>query len=145
MKKVWILIGLVIMMIFIIIFLSYNQEKTEVCFEENCFLVELAKTDVEKERGLMFKKSLENNRGMLFIFNEEGRYNFWMKNTLITLDIIWINSEKEVVYIEHSAEPCSETCESIIPRVNAQFVLEINGGVAKKLNINIGDRARFEI
>ena len=145
MKKVWILIGLVIMMIFIIIFLSYNQEKTEVCFEENCFLVELAKTDVEKERGLIFRKSLENNRGMLFIFNEEGGYNFWMKNTLITLDIIWINSEKEVVYIEHRAEPCSETCESITPGVNSQFVLEINGDIAKKLNINIGDLARFEI
>ena len=93
----------------------------------------------------MFRESLEDNRGMLFIYDFDGEYNFWMKNTLIPLDIIWINSEKEVVYIEYSAQPCQEICESINPGKDAKYILEINGGKANEIGLEIGDKINFNI
>src|SRR3989344_2502586 len=95
------LIAAVLIFIILLIFLFYNSEKPQVCFEEKCFNVELAKTDVEKAQGLMFREHLDRNSGMLFIYDEEGSYSFWMKNTLIPLDIIWINSQNKVVDIKY--------------------------------------------
>ena len=142
-NKIFIFSIFLAILIILFIFLNQQNENPKVCFEENCFLVELSKTQAEKARGLMFRESLEEDEGMLFIYNEEGMYSFWMKNTLISLDIIWINSEKEVVYIEHEALPCNEECESLIPSENAQFVLEIKAGTAEKLNIILGDEIKF--
>jgi uncharacterized membrane protein (UPF0127 family) len=80
---------------------------------------------------------------MLFIINEEGIYPFWMKNTLIPLDIIWINKDKEVVFIKKDFQPCTEICESITPDKKAKYVLEINGSLADKNNIKVGDKVDF--
>ena len=60
------------------------------------------------KNGLMFRENMDSDRGMLFIFEKEGEYPFWMKNTLIPLDIIWINKDKEVVFISENAQPCEE-------------------------------------
>ena len=130
------------------IFLASNNsdEMTEVCVEGNCFSVELAQTNAEKSRGLMFRESLGRNEGMLFVYDSDGEYGFWMKNTLIFLDIIWIDSEMEVVHIEHNARPCrEEKCESLKPGKNARFVLEINGGLAEELGIGLGDKVGFDL
>lgn len=146
MKKKEIMIGLGIILILVIIALIYYDLKDpQVCFEGNCFSVEIAKTDAEKARGLMFRENLDEGKGMLFIYDKEGEYNFWMKNTLIPLDIIWINSKKEIVYIKYGAQPCQETCESIIPGINAQYVLEINGGKSVEIGLGIGDKIEFKI
>ncbi|MCM8773944.1 MAG: DUF192 domain-containing protein [Candidatus Omnitrophica bacterium] len=92
----------------------------------------------------MFRNNLEENRGMLFIFEEEDIYPFWMKNTFIPLDIIWINEDREVVFIKHSAQPCKEErCPSIYPDKKARFVLELKGGTAKKIGLNSGDKIDF--
>ena len=139
----FIILIFIIFLISIYIISNYQNKNPEVCFEENCFEVEIAKTLVEKSKGLMFREFLEEDKGMLFIYDKEGVYNFWMKNTLIPLDIIWINSNKEVVYIEYKALPCNEECKSLVPSKNAQFVLEINGGTAEKLNITFGDEIKF--
>lgn len=81
----------------------------------------------------MFRKDLEENQGMLFVFEEENIYPFWMKNTLIPLDILWINSQKEIVFIYKNAQPCFyEPCPLINPRVKARYVLEIRGGSSEK-------------
>ena len=72
---------------------------TDICFKEYCFSVELATTDQERARGLMYREAVNNNSGMLFIFNQPDRHSFWMKNTLIPLDIIWLNDNKQVVFI----------------------------------------------
>ena len=125
------------------IFLIRNNSEPEVCLEESCFFVELAKTSAEKSKGLMFRESLENDKGMLFIYDYDGEYNFWMKNTLIPLDIIWIDSEGKIVYIEHEAQPCGNECKSIKPQKDARFVLEINGGLAEEFEINLGDKFDF--
>ena len=150
MKKISpILIISVLLIIFIGIYIFTNfsnnnlKENPKVCFKENCFSVEIAKTQTEKTKGLMFRESLEESKGMIFIYNKEGIYNFWMKNTLIPLDIIWINTEKKVVYIKHKAQPCEEKCEILSPLKNAKFVLEINSGITEKLDITLGDKVEF--
>jgi len=120
------------------------EKENKVCFNENCFYVEIAETSEEKSRGLMYRESLAENRGMLFIFNQEGPYSFWMKNTLIPLDIIWLNQDKEVVFIKKSVQPCpDEKCPSIKPDREAKYVLEINGGLSDKINLKIGDKLIF--
>lgn len=100
---------------------------------------------MERSRGLMYREGLDSDKGMLFIFEKEGEYPFWMKNTLISLDIIWINENKEVVFISENAQPCSEeySCPSISPGKNAKYVLEINGGTSERIGLKIGDKANF--
>ncbi len=90
----------------------------------------------------MFREKLDLDKGMLFIFEEEGEYSFWMKNTLIPLDIIWINKAKEVVFISGNTQPCQEeySCSSINPGKNAKYVLEINAGIAEKIGLKVGDK-----
>lgn len=81
---------------------------------------------------------------MLFIFDSSGDYPFWMKNTLIPLDIIWISKDKKVVDIKENAKPCrSEMCETYSPKSDAKYVLEINGGLANKYKIKVGDALSF--
>lgn len=138
------IVSIIFIIVLSIFLIKNNSEKIpEVCLEENCFFVELAKTSAEKSKGLMFRESLEDNRGMLFIYDSDGEYNFWMKNTLIPLDIIWINSEREVVFIKYNAQPCGEICDIIEPKTNSRFVLEINGGLAEELRMNLGDKFNF--
>lgn len=120
---------------------NINHE-AKVCFNEKCFFVEIAQSNLERANGLMNRTELENDKGMLFVFDMSGIYNFWMKNTLIPLDIIWISSDKKVVFIKKNAQPCKEKiCESIKPNVEAKYVLEINGGLTDTLDINEGDDA----
>jgi len=120
------------------------EREERVCFEEDCFYVELAQTPEQRNRGLMFRNKLEENRGMLFVFDHEGVYSFWMKNTFIPLDIIWLNENKEVVYIEKNAQPCLEDkCPSFKPDKEAKYVLEINGGMVDKIGLKLGDYLTF--
>jgi uncharacterized membrane protein (UPF0127 family) len=116
-----------------------------ICFNDNCFRVELAQTTDERAKGLMFRKYLAPDKGMLFIFDEEKRHSFWMKNTLIPLDIIWINKDKEVVFIGKDIQPCkTDPCPSINPRVKAKYVLELNAGTAGKISLAVGDKLEFK-
>jgi hypothetical protein len=117
-----------------------KNNEPQVCFNNKCFSVEVARTFNERAVGLMNRTELQKDSGMLFVFEEDGEYNFWMKNTLISLDMIWISSDKKVVFIKNNAEPCKqEVCESIKPNAIARYVLEINGGLAEQENIKPGD------
>lgn len=125
---------------------SKPYAQPQVCFKEHCFFVELAKTEEARAQGFMFRKSLDKDKGMLFIFNQEGVYPFWMKNTIIPLDIIWLSKDSKIVFISKSAQPClpaqadtKSSCTGINPEVNAQYVLEINAGVSDELGLNVGD------
>ncbi len=122
------------------IFFAKPAAGAAVCFGQNCFSAEVSKTPLELARGLMFKKSLEQDKGMLFIFDKEGIHPFWMKNTLIPLDIIWMDKDSRVVFIEKSAQPCrQQNCPTINPGVNAKYVLEVNAGTCAKIGIDVGD------
>jgi len=135
--------GIILFSITEILISSKNIDK--VCFEKNRFSVEIAKTQNDISRGLMFRNYLEKNTGMLFIFEKESVYPFWMKNTLIPLDMIWIDGENKIVFIKNNAQPCKElNCGHINPQVRAKYVLEINAGTAKNLGLKIGDKAIIE-
>lgn len=117
-----------------------QSPENQVCFSTNCFSVELAKTNAEREKGLMNRKELDKNKGMLFIFGNEGVYPFWMENTLIPLDMIWIGQNQEVVFAAQNVQPCKTfICPITNPGVKAKYVLEINAGLVQKLNIKIGE------
>lgn len=133
---------LITLMIYSSYFTPKSPDYSKVCFGRNCFNVEIADTAEERARGLMFRNNLGEDRGMLFIFESEGVYPFWMKNTLIPLDIIWMDSEKKIVYISRNTTPCeTEVCPSYNPNKKSKYVLEINGGLCDRLKIKEGDVA----
>ena len=122
-----------------------ENEAIKVCIEENCFDVEIADTLKKKEMGLMNRDYLAPEDGMLFIFENEEIHNFWMKNTLIPLDMIWINENKKIIYIEKNADPCKiEQCELFGPNEKAKYVLEINGGLTEGIGVKTGDEIEFK-
>ena len=107
---------------------------------------ELAATPAEMQRGLMFRTSMAADHGMLFVYQQEGDYPFWMFQTLIPLDMIWMDSRRRIVEISADTPPC-KTDESQCPNYGghepAQFVLELNGGAAAKYHLKIGDQLSF--
>jgi uncharacterized membrane protein (UPF0127 family) len=107
---------------------------------------ELAVTPQERERGLMFRKRMEFDQGMLFIFNEEGFYSFWMKNMAIPLDFIWLDKEKRIVHMEQNVPPCEkEPCPTYSSKVPAMFFVELKAGSIEKRQLKIYDRLDFVI
>lgn len=102
------------------------------------FKVELAVTPEEQSRGLMFRKDLGSDSGMLFVNSRDEMRFFWMKNTYLPLDILFINSRNEVKHIHYGAKPLDET--SISSQYPVQYVLEVNAGRAKKCNIRQGTK-----
>jgi len=115
-----------------------------VCFKNSCFHVQIAESENERSHGLMFKDSLPANQGMLFIFEQEEFHPFWMKNMSIPLDIIWLNNNKEAVFINANTPPCKdEPCQVINPDTEAKYVLEINAGLAERIGLKLGDKLNF--
>jgi len=101
------------------------------------FTVEVAATDRQRARGLMFREEMAADHGMLFIFEGEGDRYFWMKNTPLPLDIVFIGAEGTIVSIAADTTPYSE---AVIPSAGpARFVLEVNAGLSAKLGIEAGD------
>lgn len=103
--------------------------------------IEVADNDNERTQGLMYRKSMEDERGMLFVFEREEPQSFWMKNTIIPLDIIYINSKKEIVKIFKNTVPFSE--KSLPSDGPAIYVVEVNGGFCEKYGIKEGDVINF--
>ncbi len=117
------------------------ETNPQVCYESHCFDVELAETAEDRSEGLMNRASLDKNRGMLFIFEKEEVYPFWMKNTLIPLDIVWLDNDGRVVYISKDNQPCDQyNCFMINPGVKARYVLEINAGLCDEMGLKIGEK-----
>jgi uncharacterized protein len=107
------------------------------------FTVEMALTNAQQERGLMFRKALEPNAGMLFDFVREGEHAFWMKNTLISLDMLFIKADGTIARIAANAKPLSE--DSIPSYQPVRAVLEIAAGRAAQLGLKPGDKVRQTI
>ena len=102
------------------------------------FHLEIAGTPAEREKGLMFRTSLAPDAGMLFDYHQEQQTAFWMQNTLIPLDMIFIAADGTVRTIHENARPLDTT--SIPSQVPVQFVLEIAGGRSKEIGLKVGDR-----
>ena len=123
-----------------------NLRQGEVCFRNNCFSVEIAKTRISQANGLMFRRELAPESGMLFVFDDEASRSFWMKNTLIPLDMIFFNKDKEVVSIAKNVQPCeTEECPRIKPTEKAKYVLELNANIADQIDLKIGDKLDFNL
>lgn len=103
--------------------------------------VEIADSFASREYGLMFRKHLDEDAGMIFIFKAPQHLEFWMKNTIIPLDMIFAGSDGKIVGIVRRAEPFSETIDSV--EGDSQYVLEVNGGFCDRHHIEPGDTLRF--
>lgn len=113
----------------------------QACYDQHCFELMLARTPEEQRQGLMFRDQLPPRAGMLFIYEEEQPLSFWMKNTLIPLDIIWLNKNKVVIYISKNTLPCkADPCPRIEPKEKSAYVLEINGGLSDEIGLKVGDQ-----
>ncbi len=109
----------------------------------HAFSVEMAVTDAERQQGLMYRKELPEGQGMLFDFQRDQEVGFWMKNTYIPLDMIFIRSDGRIMRIAENTEPLSER---IVPSNGAvRAVLEVIGGTTRKLGIAAGDKVAGSI
>ena len=122
---------------------TYSNDKIDVGISNKkiLFNVEVAKTIQERKTGLMYKKKLLNNEGMLFIFPDERIIQLWMKNTYIPLDVIFISKNKVIVDLKKNMEKQSETI--VKSRFKSKYALEFNAGLINKLDIKIGDKVLF--
>ncbi|HCF56414.1 MAG TPA: DUF192 domain-containing protein [Myxococcales bacterium] len=104
--------------------------------------VEIASNDRDRARGLMFRKSMPEMAGMIFVFPEEGYQSFWMRNTYLPLDMLFIAADGAVVGIVENAEPLTTTPRAV--DAESKLVLEVNGGWCSRNGVRRGDKVRLE-
>ncbi|MBK8285946.1 MAG: DUF192 domain-containing protein [Ahniella sp.] len=114
---------------------------TPVTLKGQTYQVELALDDDQRARGLMFRTEMDDNHGMLFVFPNEDRRAFWMKNTKIPLDIMYFNADRRFVSSQYNVPTCSagDRCPNYPSDGAAKYVLELNAGVGKALGLSPGD------
>jgi uncharacterized membrane protein (UPF0127 family) len=100
--------------------------------------IEIAEGEYETQTGLMYRKNMQDDRGMLFIFEDEIRRSFYMKNTEFSIDIIFINGANEIVNIQKNAQPLDQT--SLPSAAPAKYVLEVNAGLSDTWGLEAGDK-----
>ncbi len=103
--------------------------------------VEFAESDYETQTGLMYRKGMEDNQAMLFIFPEVAMHSFYMKNTAFALDIIFIDENLKIASFQKNAQPFNET--GLSSKVPIKYVLEVNAGLAEKWLLEVGDTIEF--
>jgi uncharacterized membrane protein (UPF0127 family) len=104
--------------------------------------VEFAESDYETQTGLMYRSSMENKQGMLFIFPDVAMHSFYMKNTAFPLDIIFIDENLKIASFQENAEPFNQN--GLSSQVPVKYVLEVNAGLAADWLLEIGDRISFQ-
>jgi uncharacterized protein len=104
--------------------------------------VEIARTEAERRRGLMFRQHMDEGTGMLFLFEAPSQLSFWMRNTYIPLDMIFIAPTLRVLGIVENAEPMTDTSRSVPG--SSQYVLEVNAGFSRRHGLGEGTKVRFE-
>ncbi|MGB5818557.1 MAG: DUF192 domain-containing protein [Saonia sp.] len=104
--------------------------------------IEIAESDYETQTGLMYRDAMEEKQGMLFIFPDVAMHSFYMKNTEIALDLLFIDENLRIASVQENAKPFSET--GLSSEVPVQYVLEINAGLVKKWVLQIGDSIAFK-
>lgn len=116
----------------------------KVCYRYDCYTVEIVDTPASRQKWLMFREELAQNKGMLFVFNTPSNYNFRMKNTKLSLDMIRIDANYKILYINENTPPCTaDPCPNYGPKqAEALYVLEINGWEAK--DWKVGENVEFK-
>ncbi len=143
MSKIIILI-IIVIVAGIIYFISQPKNKSQnfdqnisINIKGNPYYLEVAKTFTSRQKGLSNRTELCSNCGMLFVFDREGKYPFWMKDTKIPLDIIWLNSKFEIVKIITATE--TNSLKSFTNNQPAMYVIELNANESFRLDLKIGD------
>lgn len=140
------LLGLAVVSFLVILAIAIFSQKdiTPLQVRGQELQVEIANNSQKRERGLCCRDSLPADQGMLFVYDLPGNYRFWMKDTRIPLDMIWVNADKRIVHIEHSVAPETypQTFGSSEP---AQYILETNAGFAKKYDLKKSDTVAFSL
>lgn len=142
-KIISIIIILLVAFIIFILYFPKPFQKTEITINNKKFTLEIAKTISQKSKGLGKRNSLCENCGMIFNYSNEGIYPFWMKDTLIPLDMIWLNSSNEIVSIyTATTEPNTPLFKLKIYKNDkpAKNIIELNAGQTKELGLKIGDK-----
>ena len=122
-----------------------ENKKPAACIGSVCYEIEIADDSRERERGLMFREELAGGKGMLFVFDREGKYPFWMKNTKIALDIVWFGADGKIVFISKNTPPCAaDYCPSYAPDAPAKYVLEVAAGQMEAIGAAVGDTVKVE-
>ncbi len=107
---------------------------------------ELARTEEERALGLMFREKINEDQGMLFIFEKGGIYPFWMKNMKFSIDILWLDKEKRIIHLEENVPPClKEPCPTYSSQLPATYVLELKAGSVAKNQLKLLDKLEFII
>lgn len=104
--------------------------------------IEIAESEYETQTGLMYRQSMKDDQGMLFIFQDEAMHSFYMKNTEFPLDIIFVKADSTIASFQENAQPLTE--KGLSSQVPVQFVLEVNAGLAEKWLLEVGDRVEFQ-
>jgi uncharacterized membrane protein (UPF0127 family) len=120
-----------------------TNRKGYVCFNDSTIEVEVAMTQEEMTVGLMGRVNLSENGGMIFIFDEERIHKIWMKNMLVSLDVIWLDDKGKIVHIDKNMVPCEGYCKPFGPESYSKFALEVGGSFTDRHNINVGDSVRM--
>jgi uncharacterized membrane protein (UPF0127 family) len=141
-KKIQTILIILAIIVGLILLSNEQREIKGVIVDGKTFSVEIAKTEMELERGLSLHVPLKDDQGMLFIFQTGGMYGFWMKDMLFPLDIIWIDSNLQIVHIEKNLSPDSYP-KIFYPGAKSLYVLEIPAGQADILQIKTGDTVKF--
>ena len=147
MKQKWWLIGSIIILLALtypFVFSKKNKQAPQVRIKNKTIQVEIVKTDIERQKGLSNRISLDDDSGMLFVFSKPDIYPFWMKDTLIPLDIIWIKDNK-IVDMTQLQPQHGDNISSYTPKEPANYVLEVNANYTKNNNISIGDEVKFQL
>jgi hypothetical protein len=126
-------------------FLKQNYQTSDIQYVKiagQTLKVDLATTPQAQAQGLSGRKNLASDAGMLFIFPTPDKYYFWMKDMNFSIDMIWLNENLQVIYIEKNADPASYP-DTFGPNQNSKYVLEVSSGFSDKNNLKVGDFAGF--
>ena len=135
MKKSWLVVGALLLAGCV-----HATRTTSVDLHGKSFSVELATDAPSREHGLMMRTSLAPGHGMLFVFPHSGPQGFWMKNTLIPLDILYFDTNRRLVSVQQNVPPCkADPCPIYPSAAPARYVLELSAGTAERIGLQVGD------
>jgi uncharacterized protein len=126
---------------------SNSYQRVNVTVNGLVLVADISVTNEQRTKGLSVKDGLAENEAMLFVFDNEAEHTFWMKDMKFPIDIIWIDSDKTIVHIEHNLQPCGYglLCPTYKPGQDSLYVLETVSGFAEKHNVVQGTRVQFEL